>query len=174
MPTRCCRCGDPWTPLELAVTRVERAYAARGLPSCFQLRDGHAADELESLLAGRGYQPEHPTVVLAGPLPDAKPDSRVSHRERPSSAWLEAWLAVSRRAEPDALVLSRELLERVSQPRTFALLHEDGQAVASALGTLSPGWLGLSCLAVREDARRRGLARALLGSARGVGSRSRS
>ena len=36
--------------------------------------------------------------------------------------------------------------------------------LATALGTLSPGWLGLSCLAVREDARRRGIARAILGT----------
>jgi N-acetylglutamate synthase len=157
-------CGDPSTPLELAVARVEQAYGARGLPSCFQLREGQTVDGLESLLAGRGYQPEHPALVLAGPLPDARPDDRISHRQRPSREWLETWLAVSRRAEPDALGLSRALLDCVSRPRTFALLHEGGHAVAAALGTLSPGWLGLSCLAVREDARRRGLARAVLGA----------
>jgi GNAT superfamily N-acetyltransferase len=157
-------CGDPSTPLELAVARVEQAYAARALPSCFQLREGHTVDGLESLLRGRGYQPEHPALVLAGALPDACPDDRVSHHDGPSREWLETWLAVSRRAEPDALGLSRAILERVSRPRTFALLHEDGHAVAAALGTLSPGWLGLSCLTVREDARRRGLARAVLGA----------
>ena len=42
------------------------------------------------------------------------------------------------------------------------MLREDGRVLATALGTLSPGWLGLSCLAVREDARRRGIARAML------------
>ena len=54
------------------------------------------------------------------------------------------------------------MLAGVSRPRTFALLREDGRVLATALGTLSPGWLGLSCLAVREDARRRGIARAML------------
>jgi N-acetylglutamate synthase len=156
--------GDQSAPLGLAVARVEQAYAARGLPSCFQLREGHAVDELGSLLEGRGYQPEHPALVLAGPLPAVRPDDRVSHRDVPSREWLEVWLAVSRRAEPDTLELSRAILERVSRPRTFALLHEGGQAVAAALGTLSPGWLGLSCLTVREDVRPRGLARAVLGA----------
>jgi hypothetical protein len=135
-------CGDPSTPLELAVARVEQAYAARALPSCFQLREGHTVDGLESLLRGRGYQPEHPALVLAGALPDACPDDRVSHHDGPSREWLETWLAGSRRAEPDALELSRALLERVSRPRTFVLLHEDGHAVAAALGTLCPAGSG--------------------------------
>jgi N-acetylglutamate synthase len=156
--------GDPSTPLELAVARVEQAYAARGLPSCFQLREGHTVDQLGSLLTDRGYQPGHPALVLAGPLPAARPDDRVSHRDGHSGEWLELWLAVSRRTEPDALELSRAILDRVSRPRTFALLHEGGHAVAAALGTLSPGWLGLSCLTVRENARRRGVARAMLGA----------
>jgi hypothetical protein len=34
--------------------------------------------------------------------------------------------------------------------------------LGTALGTLSPGWLGLSCLGVHEDARRRGWARIMI------------
>jgi N-acetylglutamate synthase len=63
-----------------------------------------------------------------------------------------------------AAEFSRGVLERVSRPRTFALLREEGRVIATALGTSSPGWLGLSCLGVREDARRRGVARAMLGA----------
>jgi N-acetylglutamate synthase len=154
--------GDPGAPLEHAVEQCERAFAARGLPTCFQLRDGVAERALAPLLRSCGYLPEHPSLVLAGALPVALPDPRVSHDELPSEEWLETWLAISRRVEPDALALSRALLAGVSRPRTFALLHEDGQVLATALGTLSPGWLGLSCLAVREDARRRGIARAMV------------
>jgi GNAT superfamily N-acetyltransferase len=154
--------GDPGVPLAHAVAHCERAFEERGLPTSFQLREGVADPALPPLLWSRGYLPEHPALVLTGALPRAKPDARVSHDELPSEEWLAAWLAISRRAEAHALSISRALLAGVSHPRTFALLHEGGEVLATALGTLSPGWLGLSCLAVREDARRRGVARAML------------
>jgi ribosomal protein S18 acetylase RimI-like enzyme len=155
--------GDPGGSLELAIDACERAYAARALPTSFQLREGHVAEGLEELLAARGYAVEHPSLVLAGPLPASLPDPRVTHRETPSDAWFDTWLEVAERSEPDALELSRAIVGRASRPCTFALLHEQGRPIATALGTLSPGWLGLSCLAVRDEARRRGVARAMLG-----------
>jgi ribosomal protein S18 acetylase RimI-like enzyme len=154
--------GDPGLPLEQAIVRCEAIFEAHGLPPSFQLRAGVTTPGLAPLLRARGYVPEHPSLVLAGPLPDPVPDGRVSHDDVPSEEWLGTWLAISRRSEPDALGLARALLAGVSRPRTFALVREDGRPLATALGTLSPGWLGLSCLAVREDARRRGIARSLL------------
>jgi N-acetylglutamate synthase len=154
--------GDPGLALEVAVSRCEAAYRLRGLVPSFQLRKGHVAEGLEEVLVGRGYRREYPALVLAGPLPSGIADPRVSHADEPSAEWLAAWLTASRR--DDGVAASRGVLEGVSRPRTFALLREEGRAVATALGTLSPGWLGLSCLGVREDARRRGVARAMLGA----------
>jgi GNAT superfamily N-acetyltransferase len=156
--------GDPGCSLDLAVERCEEVYAARGLPTSFQLREGHASEGLHGLLVARGYRPEHPALVLAGPLPDGVVDPRVSHHDMPKAEWLETWLAVARRGDPSAAASSPGILERVSRPRTFALLRDERRVVATALGTLSPGWLGLSCLAVCEDARRRGLGRAMIGA----------
>jgi ribosomal protein S18 acetylase RimI-like enzyme len=156
--------GDPGCSLELAVERCEAAYAARGLPASFQLRQGHTAEGLEEVLVGRGYRPEYPALVLAGPLPQGVADRRVSHAAEPSAEWLETWLAVSRADDPAAAGFSRGILERVSRPRTFAVLREDRRVIATALGTLSPGWLGLSCLAVQEQARQRGVGRAMVGA----------
>jgi N-acetylglutamate synthase len=154
--------GDPGVALEVAVARCESAYRARGLVPSFQLREGSVAGGLERVLVGRGYLAEYPALVLAGPLPAGVADPRVSHADVPSPEWLEAWLTASRRDDPVAAACSRGVLEGVSRPRTFALLREDGRVAATALGTVSPGWLGLSSLGVREDARRRGLARAML------------
>jgi ribosomal protein S18 acetylase RimI-like enzyme len=154
--------GDPGVALEVAVALCEAAYRVRGLVPSFQLREGHVAGGLEEVLVGRGYRAEYPALVLAGALPSGVADPRVSHAAGPSAEWIEAWLGASRR--DDGVAASRGVLERVSRPRTFALLREEGRVIATALGTVSPGWLGLSCLGVREDARRRGIARAMLGA----------
>ena len=85
------------------------------------------------------------------------------HADDPSPAWLDTWLAVER--GPEHAPVALPILTRVSRPRTFALLRDaDGTPLATALGTLSPGWVGLSCLAVLPHARRRGLAARLLGA----------
>ncbi len=154
--------GDPGVALELAVARCEAAYAARGLEPRFQLREGHTFAGVEELLSDRGYRPEYPAILLAGTLPAGIADPRVSHADAPSPEWIGTWLAVSRRVDPAAGTGSREILARVSRPRSFALLRDEGRVLATALGTLSPGWLGLSCLAVHEDARRRGWARVMI------------
>jgi ribosomal protein S18 acetylase RimI-like enzyme len=155
--------GEPVLPLEEAIERCERRYAARGLPASFQLREGRGAGTLERALRGRGYVSEYPAQVLAGPLPSARPDARIALPDVPSDGWLETWLA-SRHDDPGAGETARAILEHVSRPRAFACLALEGTVVATALGTVSPGWLGLSCLAVREDARRQGIARAMLGA----------
>jgi ribosomal protein S18 acetylase RimI-like enzyme len=154
--------GEPALPLDDAIARCEQRYAARELPARFQLREGIVAEELERGLRARGYTHGHAAHVLAGPLPAARSDTRVVHADLPSDGWLEVWLA-SRR-EPEAAAPARAILERVSRPRTFACLRLEGRVVATALGTVSPGWLGLNCLAVRDDARRQGLARSMVGA----------
>jgi ribosomal protein S18 acetylase RimI-like enzyme len=164
--------GEPTLPLDEAISHCEQRYAARGLPARFQVREGIGAGELERLLRALGYTFGHPAHVLAGPLPAAQPDARVVHGDVPCDGWLELWLAS--RGDPEAAEAAREILARVSRPRTFACLRVDGRVMATALGTVSPGWLGLNCLAVRPEARRQGLARALLGAlaawARGHGA----
>jgi N-acetylglutamate synthase len=154
--------GEPGIALEQAVVRCEQAYGARGLPARFQLRDGHALAGLEQVLDRRGYREDNRALVLAGPMPAAAADDEVAHADVPSEDWLDTWRAVSRRPSATQEPHARALLALVSQPRTFSLLRAGGRPVATALGTRSPGWLGLSCLAVREDARRHGAASRLL------------
>jgi N-acetylglutamate synthase len=155
--------GDPGRSLDAAVQHCEQAYAKRGLPARFQLREGYELDGLSRLLSARGYTEDNHALVLAGPLP-ALEQADVSLAERPSHDWLDTWRAVSRRPSEAQEPHARALLAAVSRPRAFALLREDERPVATALGTLSEGWLGLSCLAVREEARRRGSASRLLGA----------
>src|SRR6185312_15463973 len=80
----------------------------------------------------------------------------------PTPAWLETWLRAGR--DPSDAPLAAPILARVSRPRTFAVLRDGDAVVGTALGTLSPGWLGLSCLAVETAARGRGLGGRLLGA----------
>jgi ribosomal protein S18 acetylase RimI-like enzyme len=154
--------GDPGIALAEAVARCEAAYGARELPATFQLRDGLTTAGLAALLRARGYLRGVTALVLAGPLPQAREDAAIEHHDDPSPAWLETWLRSGRdlRDAP----LAAPVLARVSRPRTFAVLRDEGRVVGTALGTLSPGWLGLSCLAVDPDARRAGLGGRLLGA----------
>jgi len=155
--------GDPGRSLEAALGYCEQAYGSRGLPARFQLREGYQLDGLSALLTARGYTEDTHALVLAGPLPAAR-SADVTLAELPSDDWLETWRHVSRRPNEAQLPHARALLAAVSRPRAFALMYDGERPVATALGTLSEGWLGLSCLAVRDDARRRGCASRLLGA----------
>jgi GNAT superfamily N-acetyltransferase len=159
--------GDPGLALEQAIERCEAAYGARGLPARFMLRHGSAPAGLDELLARRGYRAENLALVLAGPLPPTLDVPGTTHADAPSEQWIDTWRVIGGRPTPPQEAHARALLSRVSMPRTFALATDEGRPIATALGTISPGWLGLSCLAVRDEVRRAGVATRLLGSLAG-------
>ena len=121
-------------------------YASRGIPALIS-----APDRLFRVPEGVPVDAEN--LVMASDLSGAAPASGLVLSDRPS----ESWRAVNRRDVPDDV-----LTAVVDGDVVFGELA--GAAVGRAVVTEAPDgtrWVGLSSVHVSEDARRRGLARAL-------------
>ncbi|WP_454051407.1 GNAT family N-acetyltransferase [Cellulomonas sp. Marseille-Q8402] len=156
------------TPADLPATldRVEARYAEAGQPAVVRICSA-ATGGLAGVLADRGYAETAVTDVLVRDLAALPPGRvlapegvRLAVADRPDDAWLTGWLGVKAHGSP----VDRELARRVllgSPALYLAAAGPDGRVLGVLRAALADGWTGLACLAVAEDARRRGLGRLL-------------
>lgn len=144
------------------VERVERWYAARSLPACFQLTALTSPTSLDGFLTGRGYARLTPVSVLlveAAQLP-APGRTAIELETRPTPLVMNAvcdprWAPAIRRERA-------ALLGRIRKIHVFAVATEGGQPMAGALCVVDGSLAGIFTLRTAETARRRGLATAVL------------
>jgi len=145
--------------LDHAVRHVERLYADRGLPVVFQLDD----TDLDRVLDARGYEFGSPTVIQTARTSTvlaALGTHDVDIAETPSTDWLDLWWSVDGRGDADALAIAEKIL--TGGPALYATLHDEHGPAAVGRLALVGDWGGVYCLAVRPDARQRGLGGAVL------------
>lgn len=151
--------GEP-DDRDAAIAAAEEFYRSRGLPVIFSMDDAAPAG-LDAELAARGYAAVDPTIVMSRPLDGSwdPPAYAVELDGAPSTGWAERWWEVEPRGGPEELAVAERILRGV--PSTYAAI---GGGVPDAVGrlTVTDGWGGIYCMAVRADARRRGLGRAIL------------
>lgn len=155
--------GEPGDPLA-AVERVERLYRDRGLPAVFQVGPVVRPAGLDELLEARGYQLGSPTEVWtadAAVVTERVPLTADVHvDDEPDDEWLDLWWSVDGRGDDQALAVARKVLS--AGPARYATVRDgDGVAAVGRLAVVGD-WGGLYCVAVRPDARRRGLGSAIL------------
>jgi ribosomal protein S18 acetylase RimI-like enzyme len=145
--------GSPGRPLDEALAEVGSWYAARGLPALVMV-PLPLCEELDSVLAGRGWGREAAVDVLVADLPAVERHSGVDVvvAEHPSADWLSTFPAAS----PDG----QRVLD--NGRAVFASAVVGGATVGGARGCIDDGWLGISALNVHPAHRRRGIARALV------------
>jgi ribosomal protein S18 acetylase RimI-like enzyme len=162
--------GDPGRPLDEAIGAVRDWYAARGLPPKINVPMPLAAP-VNATLDRQGWHTNPPTLVQAAPLAGllaataprpGLPAVRLSGT--PSRAWLDV-VAGRKGALPDAAI---HLLTAVREVR-FAELYADGALLAIARGTVTGAgrYFGIFLVEVVPEARRRGLARHVIGALAG-------
>ncbi len=154
---------QPCSPaLESQVAFCESLYRGRGLPPIFRLVGPLVPEGLDDLLAGRGYAPVDPTLVLAAPLAALElPQPRYPlHPSHDIEAWLAAYQAVSGARLPQAP--HGRILAAIAGRRMLATIESDGAPVACALGVAEGAYVGLYDLAVAPAWRRQGLGSALV------------
>jgi N-acetylglutamate synthase len=152
------------------VAEAEAWYAARGLPTMFQINpDVHPA--LDAFLAARGYGAEaHVSVQIADPhavASVARPAARVF--DRLDDEWFE--LSALRGRFARVAVTYRGLLERIGDRATYALATLDGRPAAVGMGVFSGSStpaMGIFSMMTVPEARRRGGGRAVLAALAGA------
>lgn len=156
--------------VELAdlVARAERFYAARGATVRFQICPPACPDELDGLLADRGYRWESPMSLRIASTEREQhrsEDRDVRLEGRPSRAWFDAASAVhGHTADPEA---EWELLRRVTLPTAYASVLIDGGIVAVGRAVVDAGWAGVFGMGTLPEARGRGRASAVLAALAG-------
>jgi GNAT superfamily N-acetyltransferase len=151
-------------PADDVLGAVEDFYDARLLPPRVQVHDA----DTDEALSRRGWTATGDTDLLVGELPPAPPGAppALVVPGPPDDAWLGCWWAVDGRGGPRELDVARRLLAAVRDPVGSAAVVDDGRTVGVARGVVQGGWLGVFAVAVLPEARRRGVARALLGALR--------
>ncbi|MFD4210113.1 GNAT family N-acetyltransferase [Micromonospora tulbaghiae] len=166
--------GDPDRPLPAALDAVQRWYAERGGPALVNTPLPLAAP-VGAELDVRGWTSRPPVLVQTVPLrtltappvaatlpataPPAADVPPVTLADAPADDWLA--IAAGRKGGlPDA---ARQVLTGTPRVR-FAELREDGRLLAVGRGTVTGEgrWLGVSLLETVPQARRRGLAVAVV------------
>jgi GNAT superfamily N-acetyltransferase len=143
-------------PLEEKLEAVEAWYAARQLPTRFQITAAAQPFELVAALARRGYrQIGDPVSVELAVLPPPAVDVSVQVSEQLDPGWLELWAGSRSFGRPD---IAERLLTGSPGRTAFARIGD----VAVGRGVAVDGWLGITSMATVPAARRRGHARAIV------------
>ncbi len=149
---------------------VEDFYRRRGLPVRYQVGAVVEPPGLEELLAARGYVIEAATVVQTATVADVLASSTVADvRVDAVDTADERWLARHGAAHGDdpaprqRVATYARLLARLA-PRAIAATAtaKDGTTVAAGFVVVERGWGGIFGMGTRVEARRTGVARALL------------
>ncbi|MFF0658872.1 GNAT family N-acetyltransferase [Micromonospora tulbaghiae] len=178
--------GDPDRPLPAALDAVQRWYAECGGPALVNTPLPLAAP-VGAELDARGWTSRPPVLVqtvplrtltappVAAALPAAASPQAAASADPPPVTLADGpaddWLAIAAGRKgglPDA---ARQVLTGTPRVR-FAELREDGRLLAVGRGTVTGGgrWLGVSLLETVPQARRRGLAAAVVRALAGWGA----
>jgi N-acetylglutamate synthase len=151
--------------LDERIELAEQFYRRYGLPARYQLCPASQPPELDAALVARGYTISTPNNVQVAQLAQtaALASGRAQISERFDEAWLAAYVASEGETSPAKIAARREMLQRIGPPTGFVALEQDGMIVASALGVVERGWLGIFNVATHPAYRRRGLGLLALG-----------
>jgi GNAT superfamily N-acetyltransferase len=139
---------------------VEDFYARLRTRALVQMTPADTLAGLDAELARRGWSAEGATDVLVAEATAvlARTDGAgVAIAPRRDARWVAAWAACEGRTDADEH--ARQVLARIEPPTAYALAP-GGAGVGLAVS--ERGWAGLFCVATAPEARRRGVASAVL------------
>ncbi|MFD0772857.1 GNAT family N-acetyltransferase [Streptomonospora algeriensis] len=153
--------------LEHRLARAEDFYTRRGAAALLQISPGACPEELDTVLAERGYGRRGSLSLQAalssavrGHAPATGP-LRVRVDDRPTPAWFDAWTAVHGRTA-DGAGPEKAMLARVRNRSAYARAFLGDTAVAVGRAAADTGWTGIFSMATLPEARGSGAARSVL------------
>lgn len=153
--------GPSTVPIDEKLDYCRRWYGGRGLPLLFRITPATAGG-LDAELDQRGFGVEGRTIVMTrSALPAGSRSATVRVAEAPSDPRIATELdlaGVDREQAGEWL----SVLERIPEPAGFALLESAGKPVATGIGVVVAGWLGVFEVVVDPLQRREGHGRALM------------
>ncbi|MBC7552178.1 MAG: GNAT family N-acetyltransferase [Cellulomonas sp.] len=150
-----------------SIEEVERIYAEVGLPPIFRVCAQSLPEDLDDHLRARGYRDVARTLVLvrAGleafvgpPVEPALGPVTYVLGDDPDDEWLTVWLADKATRPVDRALAGAVVTGGRS---VFLSARDAGATVGVIRAAYEQDWVGLSCLTVTPEARRRSVGRGL-------------
>jgi GNAT superfamily N-acetyltransferase len=168
--TRRANSANPLGPVSNADLSVcQSLYRRLGLPTIFRVLSliDRAVDER---LAEAGYTEEGESCVLYGAIEDieAVHDPDVRLLDQPNAEWFAAMSALQNHSGEQAATY-RRIVGQVAIPGAFAVLADEGEAVALAYGALHNGLLCYESVVTCGRRRRQGYGRRIVTALAGWG-----
>lgn len=156
--------ASPDPDLPARVERIARFYARQGLPLRFRSTPLDPPG-LADLLRARGCVERDGTSVLRGDARAlARPDAAVAVLGTPEPEW-QAVVATAEYQTPARQAEKREIPALMAAEPGWLVLREQGATLACLFAVADGEFCGVFDLAVRPEAKRRGLGARLMGAA---------
>jgi ribosomal protein S18 acetylase RimI-like enzyme len=149
-------------PLASKIALCEQRYAAAGLPCIFRLTSAGPDQQLDQLLADRGYVAFDQSLVLTCELASAGPwaaSGQITAGRLPE--WLDAYMQLSG-ASPASRAAHSGIRECIRLPALLGQREAGGRTVACGLAVCDAEQAGIFDIIVDPGQRRQGHARALI------------
>ncbi len=146
------------------IADCEAYYRRHGQPAIFKLTPAAAPNDLDAILAAKGYTRSYPAVSVQtciAAYAHARPDARVQMHADLSDDWLQAYADLNAIHEENRPILQR-MLARITTDGVYATIKIDGKVAAIGMGQRADDYMGLFGIVTGADYRRRGLGRAML------------
>ena len=139
------------------IAACEQLYRNRNQSTVFKMTSSVQPDELDTLLAQRGYQFDSPTSVQLLDLGQIKGSK--TPRSKVSGTLSEAWLADCCRLsgiEKRHHSTLRKILDSPRAETGFLSIQEDGQTIACGMGAVQDKFVGLFDIVTDANHRNQG------------------
>jgi N-acetylglutamate synthase len=151
--------------IEKKIAFCENLYQEQQLDVVYKLTSASFPENLDQILSAKGYKKDSPTSVQLLELDSSELSlaREVDFEESLSDNWLDAFCRMSRVDGIKRESLRRILLD-ILPHSCFASLKLEEKVIASGLGVLQAGYIGLFDIAVDQDFRNRGYGRQIVES----------
>jgi len=151
--------------LQERIDLAEAFYAHRGQPARFQLTPLAWPAGLDAALAARGYERYSPVQVQVAEVATLLEGLRETPAAECQEGLSEAWFELSGRRgryRGDAVAVYRSLLQRIPEPKGFAVARLAGEPAAVGLGVARGAFAGVFSMLTLPAHRSRGLGHSVL------------
>jgi len=158
--------GSSTLPWREKIPYCEAVYRRLGTPAIFKISPLVSPD-FDYVLENRGYRIEHTTNVMTLELNNTATDilsDKVQISEQISQKWIESLFALKKMTNPIHRAVVPSMYQAILKETLCASITENGEIVATGLGILDRDYIGIYAIHVREDYRKKGYARQILGS----------
>lgn len=145
------------------ISHCEAIYQRWGTPTIFKISPLVSKD-FDYILENRNYEIQHTTIVMTLNLEDAildAPTDSVIISQSIQREWIDSLLALNGTTNDIHKAIVPTMYNAIAKDTICVSIQREGSIIGTGLGILDRDYVGVYAIHVREDYRKKGLARSL-------------